>query len=63
MALGKVVSILFRHFFLDITIGINNTEAPIKRSSVSEKGLIMPARFSDAKNDPATRMVASKTNK
>jgi len=26
-------------------------------------GLIIPASFSDAKNDPATSIVASKTNK
>jgi hypothetical protein len=63
MALGKVGNIFALHLDLKRTTGSNIRDAATKRNSVNENGLIIPASFSDAKNDPATRVVASNTRK
>jgi hypothetical protein len=63
MALGRVGNMLLLHRGLKDMIGSNINAAPIKRSNVRENGLIIPASFSEAKNDPATRIVANMTNR
>ena len=63
MALGRVVNTSLLHRGFENIIGDNINPAPMKRSNVREIGLIIPASFSEAKNDPATRIVASITNR
>ena len=63
MVRGKVRSTLFRHFVVTNIKGNNTLTAPVNRSKVSENGLTRPARFADAKKEPATNVVASITRR
>ena len=61
MERGKVENTLLRHFFTDKIKGSKITTAPVKRNRVREKGLTKPASCAEAKNDPATKLVANIT--
>lgn len=63
IALGRVDIIFFRHLLLKRTIGNNKVKAPTFRNRVSEIGLMTPATLSEARNEPATSIVASITSK
>ncbi len=63
MARGRVVRIAVLHLDFKRTMGSKTREAPTKRNKVSEMGVMIPVSFSDAKNDPAARVVASKASK
>ena len=62
-ALGSVRRMAFRLARLTKTKGNSKSAAPENRNNVSENGLMMPANFSEARNEPATKIVASNTKR
>jgi hypothetical protein len=63
MVRGIVESTLSLYFLFKNTIGDKNKEATKKRNRVKEIESIMPESFAEARNEPATKKVASNTNK
>jgi len=60
---GIVRNTLLRHLFVNKMKGNNILTAPVNLNKVRENGFTRPARLADAKNDPATKVVASMTSR